>query len=648
MRRVLLSVACASVLTSGAARAASPPPVEAYGSFDAISDVSLSPSGKRAAFMITNAKGRLIAVQDVGGKVIATVTPGAVKLRGLNWAGDDFLEVTTSVTLNISSDFGSKDELSRVDVLNLHTLKVATVFAGQKTVAVPVVANFGSAQVGGRWYGYFGGYQMNSEAAGFDSSITGGVQLYKVDLQTGQTNPAAIVGTHPTRWALAPDGTIVAHSDYNQISGEWQLAPGPGPGGKPLFTTKTPLDDLALLGLGRTAGTVLIEDSSGSEDRYEEVSLATGAITPLLEGYTVKELIWDNVSHLLLGAQVWGPESAVLFDAGPQARVRGAFKAFPGRHVELESFNPSFEDLIVKTDGADDSGTFWFVDITKGSAVPLGGARPGVPQEMVGPTRMFAYKASDGMALEGVLTLPPGKEAKGLPLVVMPHGGPLGERDEIRFDWWAQAFASRGYAVFQPNYRGSGGYGLAFQKAGYGEWGRKMLSDTADGVGALAAEGIVDPRRACIVGASYGGYAAMAGVTLQHGLYRCAVSYAGVSDLPALRRFQVLRQGDNNAMVRNWKTAVEGDAKGAPGLDQISPARLAASASAPVLLMHGRDDTVVPIDQSREMASALKGAGKPVTLLEFTGQDHWLSDEDSRIQILKASLDFVQANNPAN
>ena len=648
MRRVLLSLACAGALSAGAARAASPPPIEAYGAFDAISDVSLSPSGKHAAFMVTNAKGRLIAVQDVGGKVIATVTPGAVKLRGLNWAGDDFLEVTTSVTLNISSDFGSKDELSRVDVLNLHTLKVATVFAGQKTVAVPVLGNYGSAQIGGRWYGFFSGFPMKSEAAGFDSSITGDAQLYKVDLQTGQTNPVAVTGSHSFNWALAPDGTIVAHSDYNQISGEWQLAPGPGPGGKPLFSTKTPLNDLSLLGLGRTPGSVLIRDQSGSEDRYEEVSLTTGAITPLLEGYNVKELIWDNVTDLFLGAEVRGPEGAVLFDQKLQARVRGAFKAFPGRHVELESYDPPFDDLIVKTDGADDSGTFWFVDIAKGTAVPLGGARPGVPQEMVGPTRLFAYKAADGLAMEGVLTLPAGRDPKSLPLVVMPHGGPLGERDEVGFDWWAQAFASRGYAVFQPNYRGSGGYGLAFQKAGYGEWGRKMLSDMADGVGALAAEGIVDPKRACIVGASYGGYAALAGVTLQHGLYRCAVSYAGVSDLPSLRRFQVLRQGDNNAMVRNWKTAVEGDAKGAPGLDQISPARFAASASAPVLLMHGKDDTVVPIDQSREMASALKGAGKPVTLVEFTGQDHWLSDEQSRIQILKASLDFVQTNNPAN
>jgi len=175
-----------------------------------------------------------------------------------------------------------------------------------------------------------------------------------------------------------------------------------------------------------------------------------------------------------------------------------------------------------------------------------------------------------------------------------------------------------------------------------------MLTNMSDGVAALAAQGVIDPKRVCIVGASYGGYAALAGVTVQQGLYRCAVSYAGVADLPALRRWQLLRNGDADDLSRYWRTAIHGDSKDEPGLARISPAKLAASADAPILLMHGKDDTVVPIDQSREMASALKAAGKPVQLIEFTGQDHWLSDEASRIEMLKAAVDFAQAHDPAN
>lgn len=124
---------------------------------------------------------------------------------------------------------------------------------------------------------------------------------------------------------------------------------------------------------------------------------------------------------------------------------------------------------------------------------------------------MFRYAASDGLEIEAVLTLPPGKSAAGLPLVVIPHVGPIGVNDMVEFDWWAQAYASRGYAVLQPNYRGSSGYGRDFVQAAFGQWGRKMQTDLSDGVAALAKQGLIDAKRVCIVGASYGGYAALAG-----------------------------------------------------------------------------------------------------------------------------------------
>src|SRR5690606_14537839 len=236
--------------------------------------------------------------------------------------------------------------------------------------------------------------------------------------------------------------------------------------------------------------------------------------------------------------------------------------------------------------------------------------RPLIGEELVGPVSAFEYTAADGLEMDGVLTLPPGLEPANLPLVVMPHGGPR-LHDEVEFDWWAQAFASRGYAVFQPNFRGSTNRDSAFVRAGNGEWGRKMQTDISDGVAALARQGIVDPARACIVGASYGGYAALAGVTLQQGLYKCAVAVAPVADLGSLFADE---GGTSNRSGMLRRSLLE-ELGPRSGFDAISPRRQAARADAPILLIHGRDDTVVPFDQSDNMAHALRAAGKPYKLV---------------------------------
>jgi dipeptidyl aminopeptidase/acylaminoacyl peptidase len=203
--------------------------------------------------------------------------------------------------------------------------------------------------------------------------------------------------------------------------------------------------------------------------------------------------------------------------------------------------------------------------------------------------------------------------------------------------------------VFQPNFRGSSDYGVAFRNAGFGQWGRKMQTDISDGVAELARRGIVDAKRACIVGGGYGGYAALAGVTVQHGLYRCAVSVAGVADLAAMLDHEITRAGTVNATMRYWKefmglssTWTESD------LDPISPARLADRADAPILLIHGKDDTVVPIDQSQIMERALRRAGKPVEFVTMDNEDHWLSREETRIAMLKSAVAFVEKYDPPN
>jgi dipeptidyl aminopeptidase/acylaminoacyl peptidase len=184
-------------------------------------------------------------------------------------------------------------------------------------------------------------------------------------------------------------------------------------------------------------------------------------------------------------------------------------------------------------------------------------------------------------------------------------------------------------------------------EAGYGEWGRKMQTDLSDGVRWLVDEGLVDPARVCIVGASYGGYAAMAGATLDQDAYRCAVSVAGVSDLRRMVNWEA-SQGirRDNQTVRYWNRFMGADKLNDRALDTLSPALQAETADGPLLLIHGRDDTVVPIEQSRVMANAMRRAGKPVEFIELDGEDHWLSRAETRQRMLTETVRFLEANNP--
>jgi dipeptidyl aminopeptidase/acylaminoacyl peptidase len=243
-------------------------------------------------------------------------------------------------------------------------------------------------------------------------------------------------------------------------------------------------------------------------------------------------------------------------------------------------------------------------------------------------------------------TSPPAQVSQVLAVfVVLPHGGPEGH-DSVGFNWLAQAFAGHGYAVLQPNFRGSDGYGADFRNAGFGQWGRKMQTDVSDGLAALAHKGIVDQKRACVVGASYGGYVALAGVTIQQGIYRCSVSYGGVFDLEYLLDHEFPESSTDNSGGRYLLSFLGANSKGHANLRDISPVRLATRADAPVLLIHGTDDTVVPIGQSREMAAALKRANKPVEFVELKGEDHWLSQNATRKAMLSAALRFVEQNDP--
>jgi dienelactone hydrolase len=633
-----------AIVIAGAARTA--PPLDVYGNLPAFERASVSPSGDRIAAVATVDGVRRLVVVDRANRPLLTYPVNRGKLRSIDWAGDDKVLVRISQTVEIGQGYtASHAELSSVVVVPLNGGHPWPVFEGKRTVTGGVSGDYGVAQRDGHWYGYFSAIPV-SNGNKVSATLTTHAEpaLYEVDLDNGkiaEIGPANNVWDIGRSWLVGADGRLAATLDFSTTDGSWIIM---NFARKTIASGKAPGGGVWLIGLGRTPGTI-VYTTSGDDGRQRcfEVPIAGGAVVEALpQG---RSPFVDDRRRRLAGYVDEGDDAGDrehFFDARHEKVMAATRKAFPGFAVGLTDWNDAFDRLIVRTDGPGDAGRWWTVDIRTGKADILGVDYMVAPRD-VGPVRMVPYKAADGLAMSGVLTLPPDREAKKLPVIILPHGGP-GARDYAQFDWWAQAFAARGYAVLQPNFRGSTGLGVDFQNAGHGEWGRKMQTDLSDGLAELARLGIADPKRACIMGASYGGYAALAGVTLQHGLYRCAVSVAGVSDVVELYDTDVLHSNRANSLIHALKEELGPESD----LKKVSPRRFAAQADAPILLIHGKDDTRVLYAQSSAMARELKQAGKPYELVTLPGEDHWLSRGETRLAMLTAAVAFVEKYNPAD
>jgi dipeptidyl aminopeptidase/acylaminoacyl peptidase len=358
--------------------------------------------------------------------------------------------------------------------------------------------------------------------------------------------------------------------------------------------------------------------------------------------YDVEGVVYDSYSWEPIGARIGGPEPRVhWFDATAEARYNALSRSFAGRDVSIYGRNAEGTRVIVGVGAHAAPTTYYLVDFSKGTADIVGEEYPALAGVTLGEVRTISYKARDGYEIPAYITLPPGVAAEKLPLVVMPHGGPE-SRDEPDFDPFAQFLATRGYAVLQPQFRGSTGFGEAHRQAGVRQWGGLMQDDVTDGVKALIEQGLADPRRVCIVGMSYGGYAALAGAAFTPDLYACAASVSGVSDLPAMLGHVQRKSGKDSDQLAYWNGHI-GEASDRRVIDK-SPARAAANVRVPILLVHGVDDVVVPLSQSETMARALKDAGKSFRLVKMTGEDHWLSRSETRLTVMEELETFLAAN----
>ena len=312
---------------------------------------------------------------------------------------------------------------------------------------------------------------------------------------------------------------------------------------------------------------------------------------------------------------------------------------FEGLDAKTAFITKDGDHAVIRIQAADYPGSYYLFDRKTPKLRQLPPPYPGLSDEALGTTFATSYEARDGLSIPAFVTLPPGMKngdsASMIPFVILPHGGP-GARDFLRFDYWVQFLATRGYGVLQMNFRGSTGYGQSFKHAGHREWGQAMQGDITDGVTWLIENKYADPDRIAIMGGSYGGYAALMGAVKTPDLYKCSVSFAGVTDLPDLlvRERKFIGGVYATRFIGNlWK-----DRK---MLAENSPARRAQDITVPVLLFHGAEDITVDIDQSVKMAKALKKHGKDYEFIRLKNGDHHLSLYVNRLKFLTETGKFL-------
>jgi len=346
--------------------------------------------------------------------------------------------------------------------------------------------------------------------------------------------------------------------------------------------------------------------------------------------------------HKILGVETYPglPEFHVIDAKDPETALLQALRqAFPGQQPDVTSATRDNTLLVVFVSGDRNPGDYYLFNAKTLKADWLFSRLEQIDPDKMAARHPVSLKARDGLALYGYLTTPPGKPLKDLPLILLPHGGPHNERDYWGWDPEAEFFASRGYAVLQVNFRGSGGYGLKFQQLGYRNWGTTMQDDLADSVQWAVAQGIADPKRICIYGASYGGYAALENPIRYPQLYKCAVGYVGVYDLTLEAKYGDVHRSANG---RNFLEIVRGnDTK---ELKQYSPAFNADKLTVPVFIAYGgKDQRVVP-DNAKELMAAMDAAGKKYEALFDPYEIHGFGKPEDRFELYTRMIKFIDAN----
>ncbi len=402
--------------------------------------------------------------------------------------------------------------------------------------------------------------------------------------------------------------------------------------------------DFTPVGVSEDGQSVLVNTDYQSDFNYlAEVNLKTAEIgKPLYQvpGHDI-DATYKKAGKLIGYGYTKDFFEQRFIDTKQQQYNEQVKKLFPDRHSYITSYSDDGQRVIIYTVKDNQPGRYFTLDFNTKKAAFWFSQYPHLEKIPLPPVNNFSFNSRDGLTLSGYLTTPLNKE-KPAPIILFPHGGPQA-RDNKGFDPFVQFFTSMGYAVLQVNFRGSSGFGNKFEAAGYQQWGKQMQDDLMDALQAVAANPVVDSSRSCLVGASYGGYAAMVGSYRDSAKFNCFIAISGISDLAAMLRTD---GAHNEAMKAVQRTLIGDYEKNSAALDAVSAISHLDAIKKPLLLIHGVKDTRVSYTQSEELYQALKRRGVNVSYLEQKDGTHFFDTEQERTEAFAAMETFLRQHLP--
>lgn len=649
MESMLKKTIVVLLLLATAYDAVSDPRIERYGVLPQIQKMSVSPNGEKVAFRMVGLEQDLISIVAINPlKRLASIDVSSVNPKDVSFIDDNNLLMNLLAKITVPG-FRGEFEVSTAVTFDIQEKKYSqllvpgkdNIYAGQRQLDKIV-----GISPDGKWVYMpaFSGEPTYVHGRQLDPPMS----LFKVKIDgTGRPlvhkNDKGLVRDY----FVASNGSVLAKEVFDEQEKIHSVSAFKGNKSVEIYSQNTPYPTKDFIGVSQDEKHIYMVDTNQETDREAiyTVELQGGKIAgPLYEkeGADIVRPISD-LQRKVLGIQYSGfYPSYTFFDQELDRRVQNILAQFPMHSVWITDVSPDNKHLLVLVEGSQSSGDYFLFSKGKEPAF-ISGLRPNIPSDEIHPIGSLTFKARDGLAIPTVITIPRNKvdNLKNLPAVILPHGGPA-SFDSIGFDYKAQALAEQGYLVLQPQFRGSRGFGEKHEAAGYGEWGRKSLDDLTDAVEYFSKKGMIDLEHVCIVGSSYGGYAALAGGAFTPDLYKCVVSINGLGNLSDMLDRTGQERGQSSSSLAFWQAQILGFGETDKDIaNQRSPELSASTFKAPVLLIYSEKDEVVHPRQSVTMYRALKNAGKQVEKIELEDEDHNLSHGSTRIEALKAMVEFV-------